>query len=53
MLAMTTTFNPTNSVTTLHFCCWCRQHTRHELRGTKMVCLDCADHLLLRELDRD
>lgn len=39
--------------TTLHFCHWCGRHTRHELRARNMVCLECADHVLMRELDRD
>ena len=55
MLAMTTatSVNLTTFVTILHFCRWCRQHTRHELHGRKMVCLGCADQVLLRELGRD
>ena len=55
MLAMTTatSVNLTTFVTILHFCRWCRQHTRHELHGTEMVCLCCADQVLLRELGRD
>jgi DNA-directed RNA polymerase subunit RPC12/RpoP len=40
-------------VTTIHFCRWCGRHTRHELRGRNIVCLDCTDYVLLRELDRD
>jgi hypothetical protein len=53
MLAIATRLNLTTFVTTLHFCRWCRDHTRHELRGREMVCLDCADQVLLRKLDRD
>ena len=53
MLAIATQLNLTTIVTTLHFCRWCRHHTRHELRGSEMVCLDCADQVLLRELDGD
>ena len=55
MLATTTTItgNLTSFVTVLHFCRWCGHHTRHELQGSEMVCLGCADQVLLRELDRD
>jgi len=55
MLATTTTISAslTTFGTILHFCRWCRQHTRHELHGCEMVCLGCADQVLLRELDRD
>lgn len=55
MLATTTatTANLTTFVRILHFCRWCGEHTRHELHGGEMVCLGCADRVLLRELDRD
>jgi hypothetical protein len=55
MLATTTTTgaNVTTFVAILHFCRWCRQHTRHELHGSEMVCLRCLDRALLRELGRD
>lgn len=53
MLAISTEPNLAIFVTTLHFCRWCRQHTRHELRGSEMLCLDCASQALVRELDRD
>ena len=53
MLATEITSSPTILVTTLHFCNWCRQHTRHEFRGSGMVCLECADKALFRELDRE
>jgi len=43
----------TTFVTILHFCRLCARHTRHELRGRGIVCLDCADRALLRELERD
>jgi hypothetical protein len=48
-----TDLNPVPFVTVLHFCRWCREHTRHELRESGMVCVDCAHQVLLRELDRD
>ena len=53
MAAMTMSFERTTLVTTLHFCRWCGRHTRHELEGRKMVCLDCAAGVLVRELERD
>ena len=55
MLATTTTTsaNFTAFATILHFCRWCQQHTRHELHGSEMVCLGCADQAMLRELGRD
>jgi len=53
MPATITSLDPATFVTTLHFCRWRRRNTRHELRVRDMVCLDCADQVLLRELDRD
>lgn len=53
MLATITSLDPATFVTTLLFCRWCRRHTRHELRVRDMVCFDCTDQVLLRELDRD
>jgi len=53
MLATTTSFQQTTLVTILHFCRWCRHHTRHELRGNELICRNCADEVLLRDLGRD
>ena len=53
MLATETSFDLTPFVTTLHFCRWCREHTRHELHGRQLVCLECVDQVLLREFDWD
>jgi DNA-directed RNA polymerase subunit RPC12/RpoP len=53
MAAITMSFERTAFVTLLHFCRWCGRHTRHELQGRNIRCLDCADRVLMRELDRD